>query len=116
MDKVMEIAKALGEELRRHERYELLREAEKKAMADPDATKIQNDLEKQLEKIHALEQEMKPIEVEDKRELSRLQDLARSNPGLQELLKAQADYFEMMNNVNNTILMALAPGDDEKKT
>ncbi|KPJ56113.1 MAG: hypothetical protein AMS16_02965 [Planctomycetes bacterium DG_58] len=114
MEKVLKLAEKLGQEIRRHERYRLLREAEDKVLADPEAKQIQDDLEKQLQRIRKLEQEMKPIEVADKRELSRLQELAARNPGLKDLLRAQADYFEMMNKVNNTILMALAPSDEEK--
>ena len=34
---------------------------------------------------------------------------------LQQLLKVQADYFEMMNRVNRAILMELAPPDADKK-
>ena len=112
MDKVLQLARTLGEEIRRNERYLLLRESEKKVMADPAAKDIQDDLEKQLRRIRTLEEEMKPIEVEDKHALARLQEQARGNPALQELLKAQADYFEMMNNVNNAILIALAPDED----
>ncbi len=109
MDSVLDLARRLGQEIRSHERYRLLRDAELKVMADPQAAKIQEDLGRQLEKMHDLESEMKPIEVEDKRELARLQQLARSNPALQQLLKVQADYFEMMNRVNRTILTELAP-------
>ena len=114
MEKVLELAEKLGREIRSSERYRLLREAEDKVLADPEAKQIEDDLEKQLQKIRALEEEMKPIEVADKRELSRLQELAARSPGLKELLKVQADYFEMMNKVNNTILVALAPSDEEK--
>jgi len=109
MEKVLELAARLGQEIRAHERHRLLREAEKNVLADPEARKIQDDLEKQLLRMRDLERQMKPVEVADKRELSRLQDLARSNPGLQELLKVQADYFEMMDKVNSTILRELAP-------
>ncbi len=114
MEKVLELAEKLGREIRSSERYRLLREAEDKVLADPEAKQIEADLEKQLQKIRSLEEEMKPIEVADKRELSRLQELAARSPGLKELLKVQADYFEMMNKVNNTILVALAPSDEEK--
>ena len=113
MDNVLELARKLGQEIRTSERYRLLREAEKKALGDPEARKIQDDLEEQLQKIRNLESAMKPIEVADKHELSRLQELTARHPGLQELLKAQADYFEMMNNVNNAILMALAPDEED---
>jgi len=115
MDNVLDLARRLGQEIRRHERYRLLREAEQKVMTDAEAVKIQEDLERQLHKMRELETEMKPIEVADKRELARLQQLARSHPALQQLLKVQADYFEMMNKVNRTILQELAPGDDAKE-
>ena len=115
MDKVLDLARQLGQEICRHERYRLLRDAEKKVMADPEAVKIQEDLEQQLHRMHDLEAENKPIEVSDKRELARIQTQARSNPALQQLLKVQADYFEMMNRVNRTILEELAPGPEIEK-
>ena len=115
MEKILELAEKLGQEIRGHERYRLLREAENKVLADPEAKQIQDDLEKQLQKIRKLEDEMKPIEVADKRELSRLQELIAGHPRLKGLLKAQADYFEMMDRVNNAILTALAPPDEENR-
>ena len=111
MDEVLELARRLGQAIRQHPRYALLREAEKKVLADAAAVKIQEDLEKQLHRMHDLEASNQPVEVADKRELARLQDLARSNPALQQLLKVQADYFEMMNRVNRTILTELQPGE-----
>ena len=113
MDKVLDLASKLGKEIRQHERYRLLRAAEEKVMADPMATKIQEDIERHLHKMRQLEAEMKPIEVEDKRELTRLQQVARTNPALQNLLKVQADYFEMMNRVNSAILTELSPEEPE---
>ena len=113
MEQVLELARKLGQEIRNSQRYRRLREAESKVLGDPEARKIQDDLEKQLQKIRQLELETKPIEVADKREFSRLQELAARHPGLQELLKVQTDYFEMMNKVNNVILMALAPEEEK---
>lgn len=113
MEKVLSLAAKLGQEIRMSGRYQKLREAESKVLSDPEARRIQDVLEKQLQKIRSLEEQMKPIEVADKQELSRLQQQARSSPKLQELLKVQADYFEMMNKVNNTILMALAPTEEK---
>ena len=113
LEKIIELARKLGETIRVHERYLALRRAETNVMGDVSARKVQDDLELQLTKMHNLEAEQKPIEVADKRELARLQEVARSAPALQELLKAQADYFEMMNHVNNAILGALAPDEEE---
>ena len=115
MDDVLDLARRLGQEIRRHERYRLLRDAEQKVMSNPEAVKVQEDLEGQLHKMQDLESQGKPIEVADKRELARLQQVARSLPALQQLLKVQADYFEMMNKVNRTILQELAPADDAKE-
>ena len=114
MDHVLELARKLGQEIRNSERYRLLREAEKGVLGDTEARQIQDDLEKQLHKIRELESAMKPVEVADKREFSRLQELASRHPGLQELLKAQTDYFEMMNNVNTAILTELAPPEETR--
>ena len=113
MEKLLKMASDLGRAIREHERYRAIRESEEQILKDPEARKIQEDYEKQFIKIRQLEQEQKPVEVEDKRELQRLHDLTRSHPGLQKLLKAQADYFELMNNVNNAILLALAPEKEE---
>jgi cell fate (sporulation/competence/biofilm development) regulator YlbF (YheA/YmcA/DUF963 family) len=109
MEDVLELARRLGQEIRRSERYRLLRQAEEKVLTDLQARDIQDSLEKQLRKIRDCEAQMKPVEVADKRELSRLQQAARTHPNLQELLKVQADYFEMMNKVNDAILQELMP-------
>ena len=116
MEQLLKLASNLGQQIRAHERYRALRDCEKQTMADPEAREIQDALEKQLVKIRQLEQSQQPIEVEDKRELQRLQERARSHPGLQQLLKTQADYFEMMNRINDAILAELRPEVNEAKS
>ncbi len=115
MDAILAKAKDLGQSIRQHERYDALREAEQSVMADVEATQIQEDLEARLTKIRQLEMSNSPIEVEDKRELERLQNLARGNTMLQKLMASQADYFEMMNAVNNTIMVELGAGETPEK-
>jgi cell fate (sporulation/competence/biofilm development) regulator YlbF (YheA/YmcA/DUF963 family) len=115
MEKLLELAATLGTEIRNHERYARLREAEQKVLDDPQAKEIQNQLSGQTRKVVELERSMRPIEVSDKRELARLQDAARSNPLIQGLIRAQADYFEMMNRINDAILEALRPEGEEEQ-
>ena len=113
MEKLLELASTLGREIRSHERYARLREAEMKVLADPKAKEVQNQLSQQTRKVVELERSMRPVEVADKRELMRLQEAARAHPLIQELIRAQADYFEMMNRINDAILATLQPEDEE---
>jgi len=114
MEKVLNLAEKLGEAIAMSDRFKALRTTEENVAKDEAATKAQEDLEKQLTKIGELEGSGKPVEVADKRELDRLQEKIRSYPSLQALVKAQADYFEMMNKVNETIVNRLRP--PEKKS
>ncbi len=115
MEDLLALAGKLGETISAHERFKALRAAEKRVSEDETAIKAQSELEEQVNKIRGLEDSGKPIEVADKRELERLQDAFRSNPFLQELVKTQADYFEMMNKVNETIVNQLRPTESESK-
>lgn len=116
MEAILAKASELGQSIRQHSRYEALREAEKKVMADSEATRIQEELEVQLTKIRQLEISNSPIEVEDKHELERLQNQARGNTLLQGLMECQADYFEMMNAVNSAIVAELTAKEKAEET
>lgn len=107
MEEILAQARRLGHAIAAHERFKTLREAEQRVSADESASKVQEAFERQVLKIAELERQTKPVEVADKREFARLQDAVRTHPALQELAKAQADYLEMMNNVNDAILNEL---------
>ena len=115
MENLLALAAKLGEAISAHERFKALRTAEKRVSEDETAIKAQLELEEQVNKIRGLEDSGKPIEVADKRELERLQDAFRTNTFLQELVKVQADYFEMMNKVNETIVNQLRLTETEPK-
>ncbi len=109
MERVFALAEKLGQALAGHERFKALRAAEERVRKDEATMKAQEALENQLTRISELERNGKPVEVADKREVERLQDAVRSQPALQELAKAQADYFEMMHQVNRRIVDRLRP-------
>jgi cell fate (sporulation/competence/biofilm development) regulator YlbF (YheA/YmcA/DUF963 family) len=46
---------------------------------------------------------MKPVEVEDKKELQQLKEQVASNQSIQKFLKAQTDYVEFMKKINERI-------------
>ena len=115
MEEVLALAEKLGTAIAKHDRFGTLRAAEKRVSDDETASGIQSALEKQLVKISELERTGKPVEVADKRELERLQDEFRTSSALRDLVKAQADYLEMMNRVNQTIVSRLQPAAESGK-
>jgi len=115
MEDLLALAAKLGDAISAHERFKALRAIEKRVSEDETAIKAQSELEEQVNKIRGLEDSGKPVEVADKRELELLQDAFRTNPFLQELVKVQADYFEMMNKVNETIVNQLRPVESGSK-
>jgi len=113
MEKALAAAAELGRQIAQDEAFQRLRAAEGAVQADAAAQKVLDDFERQRGKIESLERARKPVEPEDKREMIRLSDAVHGNPKLQELVRAQADYMEMMNRVNKAIQKALLP--QEKK-
>ena len=113
MEKALAAAAELGRQLAQEEAFLRLRAAESAVQGDAAAQKTLEDLQRQRRKIESLESARQPVEPEEKRELLRLTDAAHGDPKLQELVRAQADYMEMMNRINQTIQRALLP---ESKT
>jgi cell fate (sporulation/competence/biofilm development) regulator YlbF (YheA/YmcA/DUF963 family) len=117
MEKALAAAAELGRQIAQEEAFQHLRTAENAVQGDAAAQKILGDFERQRRKIESLEGARKPVEPEDKREMIRLSDAVHGDPKLQELVRAQADYMELMNRVNKAIQQALLPQkEDERPT
>lgn len=70
---------------------------------DETALTMLGDYQKQLEKIAELERDGKPIEPEDKHQLTSFQQKVASNENLKNWMKTQADFTELMSQVNKAI-------------
>ena len=103
MEKILEIASKLGAAIANHNRYKVFKEAEKQFKKDGEAIEISEELEKQSRKIHGLEKDLKPVEVEDKKRLQQLKEKVASSQSIQNFLKVQTDYVELMTKVNKQI-------------
>ena len=110
MEETLEIASKLGAAIAKHNRYKMFKDAEEQLKKDDEAKEISEKLEKQSRKIHELEKDLKPVEVEDKQKLRQLKEKVASNQSIQNFLKAQADYVELMAKVNKRIEAEFAPG------
>ena len=112
-EKLEACARALGQEIAGHPRLAAFAAAQEKLNQDEAARKLVDSLTAQIRKIAELERDMKPIGPEDKREFARLQEEAAQNPILQEFMRAQADYVEMMKRVDDAIRAELGAAGDE---
>ena len=103
MQELITMARELGKKLAAHERTAALKAAQKSINEDPQASQLVQDYQKQVEKIQKLEQEVKPIEPEDKQLLAELETKISTNALFSELTRRQADFVEMMQKVKQSI-------------
>ena len=106
---IVELARRLGERIRESERFKAFNAAEEAADQDEEARELRRQLEEQSLKIARLETERQPVEPEDKRALQNLRARAHANARLQELARAQADYMQLMKQVNDALYEVLNP-------
>jgi len=85
-----------------------LHAAQKKVHDDAAAQKILKDYQQQANLIRRRESEGKPIEPDDKRKLAELERGMAANDALKAMMRAQADYLDLMNQVHEAIDAALA--------
>ena len=88
--------------------------------ADTQALEMVEDYQRQVQKMGELERGGKPIEPEDKRKLSEVQQNMASNETLKNWMKAQADFSELMSKVNKAIAAPFednltGPGEQESE-
>ena len=103
LDKIVAEAGKLGELISKTSASRAFLVHREKLDTDKEAMGIVVDYQKQLQKITELERGGKPIEPEDKHELTDLQQKVASNETLKVWMKAQADFSELMGKVNKAI-------------
>jgi cell fate (sporulation/competence/biofilm development) regulator YlbF (YheA/YmcA/DUF963 family) len=110
MDDVLELAEKLSQAIARSPRYRDLRKAEKAAMEDAAAMDLFKKRAEAAARIAQKEEAGQPVEPEDKRALLECEQKIRTSAILLELSRAQADFQEMMNHVNDLLRRTLEPG------
>lgn len=76
------------------------RDAMEKSLSD---RQLLSEYEDHQQKLYELESAGKPIEPDDKRKLAALHAKVVGSPVIKQLLKAQADFLELMNAVSQRI-------------
>jgi cell fate (sporulation/competence/biofilm development) regulator YlbF (YheA/YmcA/DUF963 family) len=103
MNDILELAARLGKRIAEDERGRRLaesRQALEHSLAD---RQLLADFEDCQHRILDLQQAGRPIEPADKRKLADLQDRVAGSTVIRNLLKAQADYLELMSHITERI-------------
>lgn len=107
LDKILELARNLGQAIRQHPRYTKLREADQRVRDDKSATDALAAYNQATGEIARKERSGQPIEPEDKRKLEQLHKAVATQEAIKGFMAAQADYAELMRKMNDTIFSAI---------
>lgn len=107
MDPVIEKAQSLADALAHDPRTRELKEAQEELKAHPADASLQQRFHEARQQQAALEQAGRPVEPALKRELAALGEQVRRSPVLQRLLRAHAAFSGMMDEVSQTISLAV---------
>lgn len=107
-------ARELGEALATHPTVQNYHAAQRAARSDETARQLLEAHQTQAARIQQLEAERKPVEVADKQKLRDCETALSSHPTLKDLMRYQADYVQLMAQVNQALeapLSDLAAGE-----
>ena len=103
MSAVTELAERLGKAIADSPQAAALRAARKAVNQQPELDKLLKDFQQQSERIARLEQENKPVEVEDKHKLQTLHEELVASDVFKKYTAAQVEYVDLMRKVNEAI-------------
>ncbi len=100
---ILDAATELGKLVKGSEPVERLQAASKAFRDDVTAQRTVVDFNRFLQGLAQKESQGQPIEVEDKRKLTELQDKVAGDPQLRAMQKAQMDYVDLLRAVDQSI-------------
>ena len=103
MEDILELAEKLGKRIAEDTRAKRMADARAAFEKSTEARQILDDYESHQQKLGELQMANRPIEPADKRRLADLHQKVISDPVLKDLLRAQADYLELMTLVSSRI-------------
>jgi cell fate (sporulation/competence/biofilm development) regulator YlbF (YheA/YmcA/DUF963 family) len=104
----IELATRLGKAIADSPQAAALRAARDALNARPEIAAMLQDYHQQAEKVAKLEEEQKPVEVEDKHKLQSLNDQLVSSDAFKQFQAAQVDYVDLMRKVDEALRKELA--------
>jgi len=108
MDETVKLAEQLGKAIAGSPQAARLQQARKAMEADKAAASLLKDFNAQADRIAQLEQQNKPIEVDDKRKLQDLHDKLVACQSFKQYQAAQVEYMDLMRQVSQAVRQPLA--------
>lgn len=113
-DEILDKARELGDLIAEHPSAKKLESVLQRLQGDTEAQRAMTDYERHLRTLSEKQESGRPIEVDDKRKLEKLQMAVIKNPILRDMQVAQMDYLDLMRRVDEAIQgQAPAPGSGE---
>jgi cell fate (sporulation/competence/biofilm development) regulator YlbF (YheA/YmcA/DUF963 family) len=109
MQAIIELATRLGRAIAESPQAATLRAAKEELNRHADLTATLKDYSAQAEKTAKLEEENKPVEIEDKHKLQELEAKLVGHEVFKRYTAAQMDYVDLMRKVNAELRKQLAP-------
>jgi cell fate (sporulation/competence/biofilm development) regulator YlbF (YheA/YmcA/DUF963 family) len=103
VDEILDLATRLGQRIAADPRGRQMADARATLDGSLQDRQLLQDYETQQQKVHELEASGRPIEPDDKRRLADLHSRVISSSVIKDVLKAQADYLELMTLVSQNI-------------
>jgi len=108
MQEIIEQAGSLGRAIAGSPQAARLRQARADLEAKKDLLDLLKDYHAQADKIAAMEEQNKPVEVGDKHKLQELHDRLIASEVFKKYTSAQVDYVDLMRNVSDALRRELS--------
>jgi cell fate (sporulation/competence/biofilm development) regulator YlbF (YheA/YmcA/DUF963 family) len=103
MDDIIELARRLGAALAASPQTTKLKAVRAELQKDAQLNRTLGDYQRQAQKVGQLEQDNKPVEVDDKHRLQELHDQLVASDLFKRYTAAQVEYLDLMRRVNDEL-------------
>ena len=103
VQELLRMARELGEAIAKNERTRAYLAAQQAVQKDAAARSLLEEYGRHMGRIRKLELEQKPIEVADKHKVAEYEQEISGNDVLKNLMRSQADYVQLMNQINSAM-------------
>jgi cell fate (sporulation/competence/biofilm development) regulator YlbF (YheA/YmcA/DUF963 family) len=107
---ILDAAEKLGELLKQHPAVERFKSAQKGVNQDPEASRLLQEFERQLENLGRQEQQGKPVTDAQRTQLESLQSKIVSHLKIKNLNMAQMEFVDLLRKVSQTYQRQLTDG------
>lgn len=107
MDELLGMARKLGEAAARHERCRALKEASEAFQKDAEAQQLRTEYDAIVTRIREKLAGGAPVEPDEKRTEAELRGKVAANASIQALVRAQADFHELMSQLSGEMQRAM---------